>query len=84
MQIESPDYSDDNQEVTKYSHEGDKTVEQEKCYLNFSDEDKFLVYVARSKTAIPSYVLHLYVTLCQHNHFLIHITFQTQNQGQSD
>ena len=56
LSLFSPGDRDDNQEVANNSQDGDETVEQEKYHLNFSDEDKFLVYVALSETTVGSLI----------------------------
>ena len=50
--LRPPDNSDDNEEITKGSNDGDQPIQDQECYLNLRNEDELLLSVAVIKTAV--------------------------------
>ena len=47
-----PDNSNHNEEITESPNDGDKSIQDEECYLNLRYEDELLFSVAVLKTAV--------------------------------
>ena len=47
-----PDNSDDNEEITESPNDGDKSIQDEECYLNLRYEDELLFSVAVIKATV--------------------------------